>query len=144
MALHPFLSHFMWMFSPLSLAAAMRAPRILVVDDEPVLVRLLLRVLGMNGYEARGAADGKEALEQIEATPVDLVLSDVRMPVMDGPSLLAELMRRPEPPPLVFLTGYTDHTVAQLRAMGAVDVHMKPVHADILLEIVRAHLVTRH
>ena len=131
------------MASPLSPAAVTRAPRILVVDDEPVLVRLLMRVLGMHGYDVRGAADGKEALELLDASPVDLVLSDVRMPVMDGPAFLAELMRRPEPPPLVFLTGFADHTRAELCAMGAADVHMKPVHAEGILKIVRTHLAGR-
>lgn len=131
------------MASPLSPAAVTRAPRILVVDDEPVLVRLLLRVLGMHGYDARGASDGRDALKQLDESPVDLVLSDVRMPVMDGPSFLAALQQRPEPPPLVFLTGYADHTYAELRAMGAADVRMKPVHAAGILEIVRTHLADR-
>ena len=140
LALHPHLSHVVRMASPLSPPAVTRAPRILVVDDEPVLVRLLLRVLRMHGYDVRGAADGREALEQLDASPVDLVLSDVRMPVMDGPSLLAELMRRPAPPPLIFLTGYADHTHAELCAMGATAVHMKPVRAEVILEIVRTHL----
>ena len=47
------------------------------------------------------------------------------------------------PPPLVFLTGYADHTHAELRKLGAADVYEKPVHADMVLEIVRKNLPAR-
>ncbi len=119
-----------------------RARRILVVDDEPLLVRMLQRVLETNGYDVLGAADGHAALAVLAETTVDLVLSDVRMPGMDGPSLLAELRRLPSPPPLVFLTGYGAYTDAQLKAMGAVQVHAKPLTADALLALVRTHVST--
>lgn len=117
--------------------------RILVVDDEPILLRLLQRALQANGYGVAVAGDGREALAQLDAGPVDLVISDVRMPGMDGPGLLAELRLRPAPPPLVFLTGYADHTHAELRKLGALDVYEKPVHADMVLEIVRKNLPAR-
>jgi len=118
----------------------MRPRRILVVDDEPILVRLLQRALAAHGYEVEGAADGREALAMLDEMPVDLILSDVRMPVMDGPALLAALRERPQAPPLIFITGYGDHTDSQLRAMGAVEVHAKPLPAQTLVDIVRRNL----
>jgi len=140
MASHPFLPHIRRMPATSSAPDATPAQRILVVDDEPILVRLLVRVLRSHGYDVRGAADGREALALLDEAPADLVLSDVRMPVMDGPALLAELVQRPAPPPLVFLTGFADHTHAELRAMGAADVRTKPVHAAGIVDIVRANL----
>lgn len=119
-----------------------RARRILVVDDEPLLVRMLQRVLETSGYDVFGAADGQAALTVLAETPVDLVLSDVRMPGMDGPSLLAELRRLPAPPPLVFLTGYGHYTDAQLREMGAAEVYGKPLTSETLLALVRTHVST--
>lgn len=119
------------------------AQHILVVDDEPILARLLQRTLQSNGYAVTVAGNGREALAQLDLSPVDLVISDVRMPVMDGPALLAELRLRPAPPPLVFLTGYADHTGTELRKLGAADVYEKPVRADMILEIVRKHLPGR-
>lgn len=119
-----------------------RARQILVVDDEPLIVRMLQRVLVSNGYDVLGASDGQAALAVIATSPVDLVLSDVRMPGMDGPGLLAELRRLPAPPPLVFLTGYGDHTDGQLKEMGAAEVHGKPLTSESLLALVRAHVST--
>ena len=119
------------------------AQRILVVDDEPILGRLLQRALQSHGYVVVVAGDGREALAQLDAGPVDLVISDVRMPVMDGPALLAELRTRAARPPLVFLTGYADHTHAELRKLGAADVYEKPLHAEMVLEIVRKNLPSR-
>ncbi len=58
--------------------------RILCVDDEPINIKLLEAILFPQGYEVLGAASGKEALERLQALPIDLVLLDVMMPYMNG------------------------------------------------------------
>jgi CheY-like chemotaxis protein len=118
----------------------MTAPqRILVVDDEPLLVQLLLHLLRHAGFEVSSATNGHEALELARRQPFELVLSDVMMPVMDGPALLAALQAEPDPPPVVFLTGYGDQSDPALRAGGARHVLGKPVSPATLLTVVRQH-----
>lgn len=69
----------------------MAPPRILVVDDEPSLRRLIERYLSMQGYEVVVASDGNEALERIAEQIPDLVITDVMMPHMDGWDLVQRL-----------------------------------------------------
>ena len=114
------------------------APRVLVVDDEPTLVKVLVRFLERDGVTAVGAANGVEALARLGEAPFDLVLCDVRMPVLDGPATLREMRRRGiDAPPVVFLTGYADSSDASLVALGACAVYGKPVEAATVREIVR-------
>ena len=58
--------------------------RILVVDDEPNIVDLLAQILQDEGYQVKGAYNGKEALHVLESTPQDIILLDLLMPDMDG------------------------------------------------------------
>jgi len=122
-----------------------RSCRVLVVDDEPLLVSALVRTLARMGCEAVGAHDGLEALDRLhEEGPFDLVLCDVRMPRMDGPTLLGELRAIGASMPFVFLTGYGDHSDAELRAMGAAAVCGKPTPPAMLRDVVRALLESSH
>ena len=115
-----------------------QALRVLVVDDEPLLVRAIVRLLTRAGIEAHGAEDGRYALAALDAGTFDLVLCDVRMPVMDGPALLGALRARPHAPPLVFLTGYGDRSDQELLALGALAVYGKPMDGQALLDVVRS------
>lgn len=112
-------------------------PRVLVVDDEPTLVRVIVRMLEMEGFSARGAQNGVEALAALERERYALVLCDVRMPVMDGPAMLRALRRRGDASRVVFLTGYADNSSAELLALGASAVYGKPLEPAALIEIVR-------
>jgi two-component system alkaline phosphatase synthesis response regulator PhoP/two-component system response regulator VicR len=67
--------------------------RILVVDDDPTIVRLLRVNLEMEGYEVVSASNGREALEAVARHAPDLVLCDVMMPVMDGLEVVSRLKR---------------------------------------------------
>ena len=82
---------------------------ILVVDDEPEVGRLLADLLAADGYEVDAASNGVVALEKLESRDYDLILSDLRMPGLDGPGLYQEIeRRRPELlSRFVFLTGDT-------------------------------------
>ncbi len=112
------------------------ALRVLIVDDEaPARARLrdLLgdiaaskptRIVGM-------AANGMEALRLLEAEPADVVLADIRMPVMDGVELARHLGRLASPPAVVFVTAYDQYAV-QAFELAAVDYLLKPVRAERL------------
>lgn len=67
--------------------------RILVVDDEPLVAGLIAEVLASDGYEVDTAGNGREGLEQIAAHSYDLIVSDLRMPELDGVGLFRELER---------------------------------------------------
>lgn len=118
--------------------------RVLVVDDEPLLVKSLRRVLVREGHEVFTAGDGAQALELLQTVQVDVVLSDVRMPVMDGVTLLrrirAGLVRAL---PVILLTGYADSSDAELKQVGATAVLGKPVELETLLAALQLGLSSR-
>src|SRR3989442_15598791 len=70
------------------------AVKCLVVDDEPRLRRVLVRLLEGEGFTCAEAGSGVEALEMMQQDPVPLVISDLRMPQMDGVTLLRELLAK--------------------------------------------------
>ncbi len=113
--------------------------RILVVDDEPLLIRILQHLLTKRGFDVVTALDGREALQRVNEQRFDLVLSDVMMPVMDGTAFVRALQDVPDPPPVVFLTGYGDHSDTQLRSIGAREVLGKPVTPDTLMRAIAEH-----
>ncbi len=80
---------------------------ILVVDDEMPLRRYMARVMADEGYRVLTAADGIEALAvlQMSGSRVDLVITDVLMPLMTGPELAAQLAAQQLPPPVLFVSG---------------------------------------
>jgi CheY-like chemotaxis protein len=81
------------------------ARTILIVDDDRAVVDLLSEALSESGYHVRVAFDGQMALEAIERLTTDLVVTDVRMPRMDGFDLVRRLRARPSPIPVLVLTG---------------------------------------
>lgn len=70
------------------------AARVLLVDDEPMLLNTLSAILQANGFVCRTATDGFEALRRLRETPPDIIISDLRMPNMSGFELLAIIRRR--------------------------------------------------
>lgn len=87
-----------------------RRALILVVDDEPLVAGLMVDVLAMEGHEVDMAGNGREALEKIAARSYDLIVSDLRMPEIDGVGLYREL-ERGQPRllgRLVFVSGTTE------------------------------------
>ena len=70
------------------------SPRVLLVDDEPLLLKSLSAVLEASGFVCRTAEDGFEALKCLRETPPDIIISDLRMPNMSGFELLAIIRRR--------------------------------------------------
>jgi response regulator RpfG family c-di-GMP phosphodiesterase len=119
-------------------AAPAPPTRCLIVDDEPRLRQVLLRVMRADGYACSEASDGAHALEVLEREPVSLVLTDLRMPRMDGLELLRQVRVRHPDTAVVLVTAVADVDVAvSCFAIGAMDYVTKPFH----LEEVRARVL---
>lgn len=109
----------------------MAGERILIVDDEAGMQRLLSRVLEREGYAATPVGSAKEALELISADSYDLVVTDIQMPEMDGLELLREIKEFDPSLPIVVMTAYgtVENAVEALRN-GAFDYLTKPFETD--------------
>ena len=79
-------------------------PTVLVVEDEPAIREVVADLLQDEGYAVRQASDGLQAIDELEVDNVDLVLSDVRMPRLDGPTLARRLRRRGQAIPVVLMS----------------------------------------
>ncbi|MBU1612666.1 MAG: response regulator [Proteobacteria bacterium] len=110
-----------------------RAESVLLVDDEAGIRTVLGITLEDKGYRVFTAASGQEALEQFEAHPPPIVLTDIKMPGMDGIALLREIKdRRPETE-VIMVTGHGDLDLAvKSMQFGAADFISKPVSDDAL------------
>jgi EAL domain-containing protein (putative c-di-GMP-specific phosphodiesterase class I) len=129
----------------ISPSAAKPPIRVLLVDDEPPIARGLGRLLKAAGYALTTAHDGVEALKALEAAAFDVVVSDIRMPNMDGLELLRSIRMRDLDMPVVFLTGSpTMETAVEALERGAFRYLMKPVEtAELVHVIVRADQMHR-
>lgn len=116
--------------------------RVLYVDDEPDIREIVALSLSLDpALAAETAASGAAALERAAAGGLDLILLDVMMPDMDGPSILARLRADPATRgiPVAFVTARTQaHEVEHFRTLGAVGVVAKPFDPMTLAKDVRA------
>lgn len=101
--------------------------KILIAEDEDSLRRFVARALHMDGHETVEAGDGAEALERLEAESFDLLLSDIRMPVMDGIALATATASLVPAMPILLMTGYAEQRERAEPLMRiVVDVVAKP------------------
>jgi len=125
------------------MARTRRTPRILVVDDDPGLLRLLTIRLRSQHYEVEPVASGAEALAVIARFRPDLVITDLRMAQMDGIALLKELQRRWPSLNVIMLTAHgTIPDAVKATQSGAFSFLTKPVEKEQLLDEVRRALKT--
>jgi DNA-binding response OmpR family regulator len=117
---------------------------ILVVDDDPDLREAIAFDLRRRNYEVLCAASGREALEIVKARPLDMVISDVRMPDGDGIELLKELRKHHyETPVLMFVTGFADLSLEEAYQLGADAVFSKPFVRRDFFAAIEAALTPR-
>ena len=121
-------------------------PSILLVDDTPTNLEILVQVFDKQGYDVFVATDGESALEQISATRPDLILLDVMMPGLDGFETCQRLKANPATAdiPVIFMTALTE-TPEKVKGfqMGALDYVTKPIQHEEVLARVKTHLNLR-
>jgi response regulator RpfG family c-di-GMP phosphodiesterase len=120
--------------APANAALSAPAVRVLIVDDDPALRKILSVMLTHADFRCRTAACGEEALGLLESEPTDVVISDLRMPGISGMDLLIEVRERYPHLAFLMVTGQ-DETRVGVRAMqlGADDYLLKPFDADVVL-----------
>jgi len=112
--------------------------KILIADDDPATLDLLVEAFGTGEFEITTAPDGNAALEKLNGRKFDLLLTDVRMPGLDGIELLARLRQNPDSPRAIVMTS-DDTTEVMLRAVREQAYHYvrKPLDLHALLDLVR-------
>jgi DNA-binding NtrC family response regulator len=112
--------------------------RIAIVDDELDMRQSISQWLALSGFETETFSSGKEALQQIRAGYPGIVVSDIKMPEMDGITFLKRLMHLDSALPVVLITGHGDVPMAvEAMRIGAFDFLEKPFDPDQMTEIVR-------
>jgi cyclic di-GMP phosphodiesterase len=120
------------------------APHCLVVDDEPHLRRVLVRLMQSDGFTCDEAGSGVEALEVLATRPASLVLTDLHMPQLDGIGLLREIMARYPDTAVMLITAVADvSTAVNCLSVGAMDYLTKPFHLEEVRARVRQALEKR-
>lgn len=116
-----------------------RSARVLVVDDDRGIREFVSTVLADEGYDVAEATDGQQALERCERVQPDVILLDMRMPVMDGREFARAYRQRPGPhAPIVIITAALD-VAKDAKEIGANGFLGKPFQLDDLLRLVQQH-----
>ena len=117
---------------------------ILVVDQEPLLLELLVRFLELRGYQVQGAKSGMEALSMVAEWKPDVIVLDLAMPGMSGVEVLQSLREREYAGGIILLTGnHNEDLVEKAWAMGPQEAIGKPVDLERLLTAVQLVMVCR-
>ena len=111
------------------------APRVLVIDDDQALLRMVQLSMSSEGLEVAVARDGVDALEQLSRAHYDVIVLDLQMPRMDGRAFFRELASQGHRPKIVILSAYgAEQAQRDLKVEAAVP---KPFDPDVLIETVR-------
>ncbi len=118
--------------------------RLLLVDDDPAVRRSLHETLSEEGFEVHTAEDAEHALAQLNEHPPDLMLSDIRMPGLDGIELLKLVRERAASVDVILMTAYDDMpTVVRAMREGAFDFLVKPLDLEELQDVLHRALADR-
>ncbi|MEI8030339.1 MAG: sigma-54 dependent transcriptional regulator [Comamonadaceae bacterium] len=119
--------------------------RILIVDDEEIVIRSCLRILGDSSFAVDTAQDGFEALRKIEEAEYDILLLDIMMPKMNGLEVLQDVKERHPDTDVIMMTGLSEiQTAVKAMKLGAFDYLSKPFDPDELRHVVDRALERRH
>lgn len=118
----------------------MRPATILIIEDHTSVRTLLARVLEDVGYEVYEAANGRQGLEQFQVQPMDLVITDLEMPEMNGLELILELTRAFLNVKVIAMSGRTVDELQKARLLGARQTFVKPLDLPTLLHAVQDEL----
>ncbi len=115
--------------------------RILVIDDEEILTRSFALLLEKKGYEVLTVKNGQDAEAIIDEEVIDLVISDIRMPGMNGIEVVKLIRSKHENIPVIFVTGYADQKLQEeAQKLNPTAYVHKPFDALELTEIVKSSL----
>ena len=119
--------------------------KILIVDDDPLVLKTVSRLLSSRGYQASTAQSGRKAIQMVAKHDFDLVLSDIRMPELDGVETVQIIKEHYDHHgktcAFLFITGYSDDKRTEAAAnSGRGKVLLKPFEAEDLLENVKLQL----
>jgi len=107
--------------------------RILVVEDDDSTRELLTEALGRWGYESEAVVNGKQGLEKFQSRLFSVIITDIRMPGMDGLSMLRRIRKRDKKIPIIVITGYPSvDSAVDCLVEGADNYLVKPINLDDL------------
>ena len=114
----------------------MAEPKILIVDDELVVIKSAERVLKSEGYSVEGALGGREAILKLGQDSFDLVFTDLKMPEVDGITLIRWIKKTKPDVGIVIITGYpSQDTIKEALELGIIDYVPKPFTPSVLLDV---------
>ena len=118
---------------------------VLIVDDEKIICEIIIAWFGRHARRVLSACNGQEALKLLAENHVDAIVSDVRMPVMDGVALVRAIAATGvERPRIIFVTGFSDLQPRDAYALGVEAIIEKPLERDHLLDAVKKGLADRN
>ncbi|TRZ92005.1 MAG: sigma-54-dependent Fis family transcriptional regulator [Rhodocyclaceae bacterium] len=119
--------------------------RILIVDDEEIVIRSCLRILSDSSYAVDSAQNGPEALRKVDETDYDVIILDIMMPGIDGLEVLQQVKERHPDVDVIMVTGLSQiQTAVKAMKLGAFDYLSKPFDPDELKHVVDRALERRH
>src|ERR1700720_1044272 len=120
--------------TPVRPAAGVTRPRVLVVDDEASIRDLLAKTLALAEYDVDVAPDGRSALERMRLYPYDLLIADLKMPGMDGLTVIREAKRYKADLPVIIITGFsTESSAIEAVNLGVAGYLTKPFRVPQVL-----------
>jgi two-component system C4-dicarboxylate transport response regulator DctD len=120
--------------------------KVLIVEDDNAMAQMCAKLIRRRGYTVLIAGSGQDALAMVrEAGDIDVVISDIQMPQMNGTQLLARIRALDATLPVILITGYA-HLLSpsQALALGAADYIMKPFEPEILIGSLERATRSRH
>lgn len=119
-------------------------PRVLVIDDEPVVIKSCDRVLTNEGIDVEGVTSGRDGLDRAESNQFDVILLDLKMPDMNGMEVLRRIKQAKPEVTVIIITGFPSvDTAIEAFRLGVIDYVPKPFTPDELVETVNRALDLR-